>query len=56
MHRFLDALDDDTLRQIALWKLENYSHQEMAKKLGVSEETIRRKLNRIKLILGKLGS
>jgi RNA polymerase sigma factor (sigma-70 family) len=48
LQRLLDVLPDATLRQIALWKLENYSHKEIAEKLGVSEETIRRKLNRIR--------
>jgi RNA polymerase sigma factor (sigma-70 family) len=54
LQRFLDALGDDTLRHIARCKLENYSHQEIAAQLGVSEETIRRKLNRIKLTLANL--
>ncbi len=53
MQNFLAALPDATLRQIAQWKLENYSHQEIARNLNVSEETIRRKLNRIKLILSQ---
>ena len=54
MELFLDRLDDDTLRKIALWKLENYTNLEMAEKLGVSDETIRRKLQRIKMILERM--
>lgn len=51
MEKMLELLGDETLRKIALWKLENCTHQEIASRLGVSEETIRRKLHRIKRIL-----
>jgi RNA polymerase sigma factor (sigma-70 family) len=49
LQRLLDALGDETLRQIALWKLENRTHPEIAGLLGVSEETVRRKLVRIRM-------
>ncbi|MCI0680993.1 MAG: ECF-type sigma factor [Gemmataceae bacterium] len=52
--RFLEALGDETLRKIARWKLENYTHKEIAANLGVSEETIRRKMQRIQLTLERL--
>lgn len=52
--KFLEALGDETLRQIARWKLENFTHKEIAANLGVSEETIRRKMRRIQLTLERL--
>ena len=44
----LDRLDDDGLRQIALWKLEGYTNQEVAGRLGKSEATVERKLDLIR--------
>lgn len=46
--RLLDALDDDTLRRIALWKLEGWTGQEMAAKLGLTRRSVERKLERIR--------
>ncbi len=47
--RLLDKLDDDTLRQIALWKMEGYTHEEIATRLGCTSRTIKRKLQLIRL-------
>lgn len=46
--RLLDALDDDTLRSIALWKMEGWTGQEIAGKLGITRRSIERKVERIR--------
>lgn len=46
--RLFDALPDDTLRSIALKKLEGCQNAEIAREIGVSERTIERKLQRIR--------
>ncbi|MEM4202047.1 MAG: ECF-type sigma factor [Candidatus Hadarchaeum sp.] len=46
--RKLDALEDESLRQIALWTLEGYSAVEIAEKLGCARRTVERKLERIR--------
>lgn len=48
--RLLAALDDARLRQIALWRLEGYTNDEMAEKLGLTTRSIERKLQRIREI------
>jgi DNA-directed RNA polymerase specialized sigma24 family protein len=48
--QLLNLLRNDVLRHIALWRMEGYSVDEIAVKLGVAERTVRRKLN---LIRGK---
>ena len=52
--RVMDNLGDDTLRKIAQLKLEGYSQQEIAEKLGCVERTVRRKLERIRMISEKV--
>ena len=55
--RLLAALDDDTLRQIAGWKLEGWTGQEIAEKLGLTRRSVERKLERIReLWKGELNS
>jgi DNA-directed RNA polymerase specialized sigma24 family protein len=44
----LDCLKTDTLRSIALWKLEGYTNEEIALKLRCAERTVERKLNMIR--------
>jgi RNA polymerase sigma factor (sigma-70 family) len=44
----LAKLRDDTLRRIALRRLEGFTNSEIAKELSVSERTIERKLNLIR--------
>jgi len=46
--RMLDRLDDTTLRQIALLKLEGYTSEEIAERLGCVLRTVERKLERIR--------
>ena len=46
--RLLGLLDDDELRRIALMKLEGYSNQEIAAKIGRSLPTIERRLKVIR--------
>ncbi len=48
--RLLDQLGDDTLRQVALWKLEGFSNAEIAEKLNRSISTVERKLQLIRRI------
>ena len=46
--RLLAELDDDLLRRIALWKLEGYTNEQMAEKLGCGLRTVQRKVGRIR--------
>lgn len=47
-HRLLGLLRDDTLRQIALWRMEGFTNQEIGEKLSVSERTVERKVRLIR--------
>jgi DNA-directed RNA polymerase specialized sigma24 family protein len=49
--RLLAELEDDCLRQIALWKMEGFTNEEIAAKLGRSVPTVERKLARIRRCL-----
>ena len=46
--RLLEALEDEKLQQIALWKLEGYTNDEIAEKLDLTTRSIERKLQRIR--------
>jgi RNA polymerase sigma factor (sigma-70 family) len=48
--RLLALLDEPELRQIALWKVEGYTHEEIAAKLGCVTRTVERKVWRIRLL------
>jgi RNA polymerase sigma factor (sigma-70 family) len=48
--RLLDRLPDDTLRAVALYRLQGFTQEEIAKKIGRAEETVLRKLRRIREI------
>ncbi len=50
--RLLDHLDDETLKQIALWMMEGLSNRDIADKLEVHIRSVQRKTN---LILGMLA-
>ncbi len=47
-NRALERLGNETLRRIAVWTLEGYGTDEIAKKLGCSRRTVERKLERIR--------
>jgi DNA-directed RNA polymerase specialized sigma24 family protein len=44
----LDSLGNETLKSIAIYRLENYSNEEIAKLLNCGVRTVVRKVNRIK--------
>jgi DNA-directed RNA polymerase specialized sigma24 family protein len=44
----LEALDSPELQQIALWRLEGYSNQEIAARLDRTERSVERKMERIR--------
>lgn len=46
--RLLEALPDEETRQIALWKLEGYTNEEIAGNLKCAERTVERKLQKIR--------
>ena len=48
--RLLDLLDDPELRQIALWKVEGYTNEEIADRLDCVARTVERKVSRIRLL------
>ena len=52
----LAALGDETLRRIALLRMEGYSDGEIAARLDCSERTVGRKLNRIRDIWTREGA
>jgi DNA-directed RNA polymerase specialized sigma24 family protein len=51
----LDKLPNDSLRTVALWKLDGHSNEEIASKLGRSLATIGRKLADIRTIWEKMA-
>jgi DNA-directed RNA polymerase specialized sigma24 family protein len=44
----IDSLGDETLRRVALMKMEGYTNKEVAARIGVIEQTVERKLRRIR--------
>jgi DNA-directed RNA polymerase specialized sigma24 family protein len=51
--RLLVGLGDEQLRQVALWKVEGFSNEEIAAKLGRAVPTVERKLSRIRRLWQK---
>ena len=49
--RLLANLADADLRQIALWKMEGYTNEEIAERLGVATRTVERRLRLIRSLL-----
>lgn len=49
--RLLDSLDDPELRQIALWKMEGYTSEDIAQHLNVATRTVERRLRLIRSML-----
>jgi RNA polymerase sigma factor (sigma-70 family) len=45
--RLLESLRDPDLRSIALWKMEGYTNEEIARKLDCARSTVQRRLNLI---------
>jgi RNA polymerase sigma factor (sigma-70 family) len=48
--RLLDLLEEPELRQIALWKVEGYTNEEIAARLDCVPRTVERKVRRIRLL------
>ena len=46
--RLLDGLGDEALRQVAVWRLEGYSNDEIADRLGCARRTVARRLDLIR--------
>jgi DNA-directed RNA polymerase specialized sigma24 family protein len=53
--RLLDSLEDSDLRQLTLWKMEGYTNEEIAERLGVVSRTVERKLRLVRDMLQSLG-
>ncbi|MCI0460693.1 MAG: ECF-type sigma factor [Gemmataceae bacterium] len=51
--RLLDLLGDETLRQVAVWKMEGLTNDEVAGRLDCSKRTVARKLETIRVIWSK---
>jgi DNA-directed RNA polymerase specialized sigma24 family protein len=51
--RLLDCLPDDELRRVAQWKMEAYTNEEIADKLGYAVRSIERKLRVIRSLWNK---
>jgi RNA polymerase sigma factor (sigma-70 family) len=51
--RLLDLLGDETLRQVAVWKMEGYGNDEIADQLACSRRTVARKLESIRILWSK---
>ena len=48
--RLLDLLGDETLRRVAVWKMEGFTNDEVAAQLDCSRRTVARKLDTIRII------
>jgi RNA polymerase sigma factor (sigma-70 family) len=48
--RLLDLLGDDTLRRVAVWKMEGFTNDEIASRLECSRRTVARKLETIRIL------
>ncbi len=53
--RLLDELGDEGLRQVALWKMEGHTNQEIAGRLGCAVNTVERRLRLIRKRWEKQG-
>jgi DNA-directed RNA polymerase specialized sigma24 family protein len=51
--RLLEALGEEDLRAVALWKLEGHTNEEIARKLGCVRLTVQRKLRLIRDLWAK---
>lgn len=48
LERLLNRCDDDTLRSVAMLRLQSLTHAEIAERLNISVRTVVRKLNRLR--------
>jgi DNA-directed RNA polymerase specialized sigma24 family protein len=48
--RLLDGLGDEALRQVAIWRMEGYTNDEVAERLGCARRTVARRLDLIRKI------
>ena len=48
--RLLGVLDDESLRQVALWRMEGYTTDEIAERLGCARRTVARRLELIRTL------
>lgn len=48
--RLLGLLGEDSLREVALWKMEGYTNKQIADRLGCIEQTVERKLRSIRVL------
>ncbi len=48
--RLLERLGDPSLREVAVWKMEGFTNQEIASKMEVSLRTVARKLEAIRVV------
>jgi DNA-directed RNA polymerase specialized sigma24 family protein len=55
-HRLIDGLGDETLRRVALLKLESYTTDEIAARLGCAPRTVANKLKLIRLRWERKGA
>ncbi len=51
----LASLDDETLEQIAVWRMDGMSNAEIAARKGYAVRTVERKLERIRAIWARKG-
>ncbi len=51
--RLLASLGDETLRRVAVWKMEGYSNEEVAGRLGCVLRTVERRLREIRQTWGE---
>ncbi len=51
--RLLDRLGDEVLQSVALWKMEGYTTEEIAARLGCVPRTVERKLRMIRRLWGE---
>lgn len=55
LRRLLDGLGDDTLRRVAVWRMEGYTCDEVAARLGCARRTVARQLDLIRKIWTAAG-
>jgi DNA-directed RNA polymerase specialized sigma24 family protein len=54
--RLLDRLPDDSLRQLALWRMEGYTNDEIAERLGCALRTVARRLDMVRTLWSAEGA